>query len=83
MAGMDRLDLPAYAEAHHGLVTRRAVEDSGISRAGWYRAVADRRYEALHPGVARLRGTARTREQSIAAAVLAVPRSLASHRSAA
>jgi very-short-patch-repair endonuclease len=83
MAGMDPIDLPAYAEAHHGLVTRRIVKDAGTSRAGWYRAVADGRFEQLHPGVARLRGTARTREQAIAAAVLAVPKALASHRSAA
>ena len=83
MAGMERLDLSAYAEAHHGLVTRSAAKAAGMSRAGWYRAITDGRFEPLHPAVARMRGTARTREQAIAAAVLAVPTALASHRSAA
>ncbi|CAN5708125.1 hypothetical protein BH18ACT2_BH18ACT2_12150 [soil metagenome] len=55
-----------------------------MSTAAWYRACADGRFELVHPGVARLPGAPRTREQAIAAAVLATaPGSLASHRSAA
>ncbi|MET0144219.1 MAG: DUF559 domain-containing protein, partial [Ilumatobacteraceae bacterium] len=54
-----------------------------MSKATWFRALGDGRLEAVAPGVARLPGTARTRSQQIAAAVLAAPGSLASHRSAA
>jgi very-short-patch-repair endonuclease len=73
--------LDSIATANHGLVSR---ETSGLSRSSWYRAVASGHLEQLFPGVARLPGTARTREQRIAAAVLATgPSSLASHRSAA
>jgi very-short-patch-repair endonuclease len=55
-----------------------------MSRATWFRAVADGRLELVHPGVGRLPGAAPTREQAICAAVLATsPGSLASHRSAA
>ncbi len=73
--------LDSIATANHGLVSR---ETSGLSRSSWYRAVASGSLEQLFPGVARLPGTARTREQRIAAAVLATgPSSIASHRSAA
>jgi very-short-patch-repair endonuclease len=73
--------LDSIATANHGVVTR---EMSGLSRSGWYRAIASGRFEQLFPGVARLPGTARTREQRITAAVFATgPTSLASHRSAA
>jgi very-short-patch-repair endonuclease len=76
--------LDSFTLDHHGLLTRRAAADRGMSRATWFRAVADGRLEVVHPGVARLLGTARTREQAICAAVLATsPGSLASHRSAA
>jgi very-short-patch-repair endonuclease len=55
-----------------------------MSKSSWYRALADGRLIAIHPGVARLPGTAPTREQRIRAAVLAAaPGALASHRSAA
>jgi very-short-patch-repair endonuclease len=73
--------LDSIATANHGLVTRAT---SGLSRSSWYRAVASGHLDQLFPGVARLPGTARTREQRIAAAVLATgPSSIASHRSAA
>jgi very-short-patch-repair endonuclease len=73
--------LDSIATANHGVVTR---ESSGLSRSSWYRAIASGQIEQLFPGVARLHGSARTREQHIAAAVLATgPTSLASHRSAA
>ena len=76
--------LDTFAVGHHGLVTRRALEQSGRSRAAWYRALARGDYELLHPGVARVIGTAPSREQAIAAAVLAAgPDAMASHRSAA
>ncbi len=81
---MDTGSLDSYALEHHGLITRGAAGDRGMSRATWFRAVADGRFELLHPGVARLPGSAQTREQAIGAAVLATsPGSLASHRSAA
>jgi very-short-patch-repair endonuclease len=73
--------LDSIATANHGLVSRAT---SGLSRSSWYRAVASGHLDQLFPGVARLPGTARTREQRIAAAVLATgPSSIASHRSAA
>jgi len=76
--------LDTFAINHHGLVTRRALEQSGRSRAAWYRALARGDYELLHPGVARVIGTAPSREQAIAAAVLAAgTNAMASHRSAA
>ena len=79
--GMQWSTLDSVAEANHGVVSR---ETSGLSRSSWYRAIASGHIEQLFPGVARLPGTARTREQRIAAAVLATgPSSLASHRSAA
>ena len=81
---MDIRLLDTFALDHHGLLTRRAATKRGMSRATWFRAVADGRLELVHPGVGRLPGAARTREQAICAAVLATsPGSLASHRSAA
>ena len=61
----------------------RTAERLGVSTATWYRALSDGRFELIHPGVARLPGAATTPEQAIAAAVLAIQGSLASHRSAA
>ena len=55
-----------------------------MSSSAWHRAVQAGRLIQLHPGVARLPGTATTTEQRIAAAVLAAGRgALGSHRSAA
>jgi very-short-patch-repair endonuclease len=55
-----------------------------MSKATWFRWLATGRLQALHPGVARLAGSPETREQRIAAAVLAAgPGAMASHRSAA
>ena len=55
-----------------------------MSRASWYRALASVRIEMVQPGVARLWGSPRTRQQRIAAAVLSIGRgAVASHRSAA
>jgi hypothetical protein len=53
------------------------------STHAWRRAVANGQLVLVQPGVARLRGAPVTRELKIAAAVLAVPGSMASHRSAA
>jgi very-short-patch-repair endonuclease len=76
--------LDAYAAGHHGLVTMAAAMDTGMSRATWYRALEHGALEPLYPGVARLYGSAQTREQAIAAAVLAAGKgAMASHRSAA
>ena len=76
------MDLDRSALERHGLVTLRS---SGLSRAGWYRALRAGAFEQLHPGVARLAGTPRTYRQRVAAAVMAVdrPTAVASHRSAA
>jgi very-short-patch-repair endonuclease len=79
---LSRLDV--YAAGHHGLVTMAAALDTGMSRATWYRALEHGALEPLYPGVARLYGSAQTREQAIAAAVLAAGNgAMASHRSAA
>jgi len=73
--------LDALATAQHGVISR---ETCGLSNSSWYRAIAAGQLDQLHPGVARLRGTAPTPEQAIIAAVLAVGTgSVASHRSAA
>lgn len=73
-------DVDDWARNHHGLITRAA---SGLSSSGWTRAIRSGRLIAVHPGVARLPGTADTVEQRIAAAVLAAaPAAIASHRSA-
>lgn len=77
---MRLLDLDHFATNHHGLITR---DRSGLSDAAWHRAIRSGHLEPLHPGVARLPGTARTPEQRIAAAVFAAgPGAMASHRSA-
>ncbi len=84
MGGVEPLALQDYANEHHGLVTRAAAERRGMSTSAWYRAVESGVLTPLHPGVARLVGAAVTREQRIAAAVLAAgPGAMASHRSAA
>jgi hypothetical protein len=76
--------LAPFAEDHHGLVTVAAAVRAGVSLSTWYRAVRSGAVEQLHPGVARLHGSPRSREQAIAAAVLAAGRgAMASHRSAA
>lgn len=73
-----------WALRHHGLITRAAATEAGMSRASWYRALASVRIEMVQPGVARLWGSPRTRQQRIAAAVLSIGRgAVASHRSAA
>jgi very-short-patch-repair endonuclease len=73
-----------FATDHHGLVTLERALRAGISRSDWYRSLRRGDIEYLHPGVARLNGSPRTREQRIAAAVLAAGAgALASHRSAA
>jgi very-short-patch-repair endonuclease len=79
---LSKLDL--HAASHHGLVTTAAALDTGMSRATWYRALENGALEPLYPGVARLYGSAQTREQAIAAAVLAAGKgAMASHRAAA
>jgi very-short-patch-repair endonuclease len=72
-----------FASRHHSLVTLDAVRDAGLSRSTWLRAL-DSQLELVHPGVARIIGSPASREQRIAAAVLAAgPGAVASHRSAA
>lgn len=77
------LVLESFADDHHGLVTQAAAKKRGVSKASWFRVLASGRLVQVHPGVARMPGSPRTKEQAIAAAVLALPGSLASHRSAA
>lgn len=79
-----RISLVApFAEAHHGVVTQRVAERNGISKSTWFRATGSGELDPLFPGVARIPGSPRTREQGIAAAVLAAgPGALASHSSA-
>jgi Protein of unknown function (DUF559) len=73
-----------FATDHHGLVTWKRAQRAGISRSDWYRSLRRGDLEYVHPGVARLVGSPRTREQRIAAAVMAAGRgAMASHRSAA
>lgn len=77
---MDPLDLDQHALDRHGLVVKAT---SGLSHSAWYRMIGGRRLELLHPGVARLPGTAKTYTQRVAAAVWACGgNALASHRSA-
>lgn len=76
--------LDPIALEQHGLVTRAQAEAVGISAATWYRALQAGLLEAVHPNVARLYGSAATREQRIlAAALCAGAGAMASHRSAA
>lgn len=81
LVGMELARLDRIATRQHGLVSRST---SGLSKSAWYRAVQAGTLDQVHPGVARLPGTAETMEQRILAAVLAVgPGAVASHRSAA
>ena len=81
---MDLPSLETLAQDHHGLITRAGAKGRGVSRSAWYRGLAAGIIEPVHPGVARLVGTADTPEQRIAAAVLAAGKgAMASHRSAA
>lgn len=81
---MDYRLLETFAADNHHLITVAAAAKRGVGRATWFRALADGRLELVHRGVARLPGSPHTREQAIAAAVLATgPTSMASHRSAA
>ena len=81
---MDLSLVEPWAHRHHGLITRAAAIEAGVSRAAWYRALASVRLEMVQPGVARMWGSPRTRQQRIAAAVMSIGRgAVASHRSAA
>jgi very-short-patch-repair endonuclease len=83
-SGVDTQRLELFALDHHGLVTRAAAGRAGMSTSAWYRALSSGRFEPIHANVARLFGSPATREQRIAAAVLAAsPGAMASHRSAA
>src|SRR5687768_11244795 len=74
----------AIAETHHGLLSKTAALELGVSPATWYRAIDHGVFEHVHPNVVRLIGAPRTRHQQILAAVWAAGEdALASHRSAA
>jgi very-short-patch-repair endonuclease len=73
--------LDQLARRQHGVVARHQTE---LTDSTWRRAVNAGSLIQLHPGVARVVGSADTPEQRIVAAVLAAgPGALASHRSAA
>ena len=77
-------DFQFFAEDHHGLLTKERALRAGVSESDWYRALRRGQIEYVHPGVARTYGSTDTREQRIAAAVLAGGQgAMASHRSAA
>jgi very-short-patch-repair endonuclease len=90
---MDLSSIERWASAHHGLITLAHLDERDgegtrrrpelPSRSAYYRALKSGQLDEVHPGVARLRGAPTTREQLIAAAVLAIPGSMASHRSSA
>lgn len=82
--GMDLRVIDEWATRHHGVVTKRAAAELGISVSAWYRAIDRGHLLPIHRGVARLAGTQSTPVQRIHAAVLAAgPTAVASHRSAA
>jgi hypothetical protein len=82
---MDLARLRSLAAEHHGVLRLdQLIRMKVLSRAAWYRALDAGVLEPLHPGVARLVGTAPTFEHRVAAAVIAAGRgAMASHRSAA
>jgi very-short-patch-repair endonuclease len=79
---MHRLEL--FASTHHGVVTRSAAIDAGVSERSWSRACSTGQLDLLFPRVARIPGSPRSREQQVLAAVLAAGAgAMASHRSSA
>ncbi len=77
---MDHHHLVALARRQHGLVS---FEQTGRDRHGVDHAIAAGRLERVRRGVYRIAGAPRTWEQNVMAAVLAIPLSRASHRTAA
>jgi very-short-patch-repair endonuclease len=77
-------ELVAFARRRHGLVSRAAAAELGMSSRAWYWAIESGRLELLRPGVARLPGAPGTAEQQILAGVwMCGSEAMASHRSAA
>jgi very-short-patch-repair endonuclease len=77
---MDHHHLVALARRQHGLVS---FEQTGRDRHGVDHAITAGRLERVRRGVYRIAGAPRTWEQQVMAAVLAIPASRASHRTAA
>ncbi len=77
---MNLSSLDVLARRQHGVVHR---DQSGLTRQSWRRAVEAGTLIEVHRNVARLVGTEPTEVQRIQSATLAVPDSVASHRSAA
>lgn len=74
-------DLDQIARRQHGVVARR---QTALTTSSWSRAITAGALIGMHPGVARLVGSADTAEQQIVAATLAAgATAIASHRSAA
>jgi very-short-patch-repair endonuclease len=77
---VDHRQLAALARRQHGLIS---FEQTGRDRHGVDHAIASGRLERVRRGVYRIAGTPPTWEQDVMAAVLAIPASRASHRTAA
>ncbi|MFT4656304.1 MAG: very-short-patch-repair endonuclease [Ilumatobacter sp.] len=74
-------ELDKLGRQQHGVV---GCNQTSLTASSWSRAIAAGSLILIHPGVARLVGSADTAEQRITAAILACgPSALASHRSAA
>ena len=72
-----------WAQAHYGLVTRRQALSRGLSSSAIGRRLDSGMFEAVRPGVYRLRGSPDSFQQRVLAAVWAFPNSVASHGTAA
>ena len=81
---MDLFRIGPFAAEHHGLITKAAAIELGVSKSAWYRAIDAHVLEELAHGVCRLAGAPPSREQRVLAAVWSAgPGSLATHRTAA
>lgn len=73
--------LAERASSHHGVASTSAAAELGLSRRQLHRAAASGIVEFVHPHVIRFRGGSPSPAQMVAAAVLQVPDSAASHES--
>jgi very-short-patch-repair endonuclease len=84
MGDMDLRLIEGFSSRHHNLVTFAAAERAGISETTWRRAHSRGILERISPGVSRIVGSPRTREQRLSAAVLGAGRgAITSHRTSA
>ncbi len=79
-----RNELRELTARQHALVTRRQLDEAGLSDAAIRHLIDSERLEVCHPGVYRLVGTPATWEQKMLAACLSMgDRAASSHRAAA